>query len=119
MKCLDTYALVELHNGTPRFSGLLNEDAVIPDIIMAEFYGVLFRKMGLQTADYWLRKLSYLCRPVSRDILIKAVRYRMENQKERLSYFDCVGYIFALENGMKFVTGDPAFQKREGVEWIK
>lgn len=119
MKCLDTYALVEINNGNPKFASLLTEDAVITDIIMAEFYGYLYRKYDLRTADYWHRRLSFFCQPVSRDIMIKAVRFKVDNSKEDLSFFDCVGYIFAVENGMKFVTGDEEFKDKPQVEFVR
>lgn len=119
MKCLDTYALVEIRDGNPNFAHFMNEESIIPDIIMAEFYSILYRKFDQNTADYWHKKLSFLCKPVTREILIKAVRFRADNAKRNLSFFDCVGYIFAIENGMKFVTGDKEFKQLDGVEFIK
>ena len=119
MKCLDSYALVEINNGNPKFTNLLNNDIAITDLTFAEFYGQIFRKYDKNTADYWHRKLSIFCRPVSREILLKAVIYRIEHAKEELSFFDCVGYIFSLKNNLKFVTGDQAFKYKEGVEFIK
>ncbi len=119
MKCLDTYALLEINNGSPAFTGLLSEDLVITDVTMAEFYAIMYRTYNLQTADYWHKKLSFFCRPVSRDILLKASKFRVDNSKQNLSFFDCVGYIYALENNMKFVTGDKEFRFRKGVEFIK
>ncbi|MFH1072362.1 MAG: PIN domain-containing protein [Nanoarchaeota archaeon] len=118
MKCLDTYALVEIHNGNPRFAHLLNDDVAITDITMAEFYADLYRKHGLKTADYWHKKLSFLCMPVSRDILVKAVRLRIDHKKQNFSFFDCVGYIYAGENNMQFVTGDKEFRGMKGMEFI-
>ena len=119
MLCLDTYALVELHNNNPKYSFLLNKDFVIPDTTMAEFYGLLFSEHDERTADYWHRKFSAFCMPVSREIMIKAVKFRKENAKQGFSFFDCVGYAFALENNLKFVTGDKEFKGRKNVEFIK
>jgi len=119
MKCLDTYALVEINNGNPKFSGLLNNDLVITDITMAEFYALMYRAYDLKTADYWHKRLSFFCKAVSREILLKAVKFRVDNCKQNLSFFDCVGYLYALENNMKFVTGDKEFKSRKGVEFIK
>ncbi len=119
IRCLDTYALIELHNGNQKFTNLLNEKCVITDITMAECYGWLYQKHNLQTADFWHRKLSALCVPVPREIMLKAVRFRIDNKKENLSFFDCVGYVFARENNMRFVTGDREFKDKEGVEFIK
>ena len=119
MKCLDTYALVEVHNGNPKFAGFLTEEVVVPDIIMAEFYAHIYSKYDLKTADYWRRKLSFLCKPVSLDILLQAVRFRIDNKEKDFSFFDCVGYVFAIENNMKFVTGDGGFRQMKGVEFLK
>ena len=115
MKCLDTYALVEINNGNPKFADLLNEDMVITDLTFAEFYGQMFRKYDRKTADYWHRKLAFFCRPASREILLKAVIYRIEHSKEDLSFFDCIGYIYAKENKFIFVTGGKAFKNKEGM----
>ncbi|MEK6950675.1 MAG: PIN domain-containing protein [Nanoarchaeota archaeon] len=118
MKCLDTYALVEIADGNPAFSTLLAEDVIITDLTLAEFYGDLYRKFGAPTANYWHRKLAPLCRPVGRDLLIKAVTYRIDHKKQGLSFFDCVGYLFAIENNILFVTGDKEFRGRANVEFI-
>src|SRR3989344_164761 len=88
MKCLDTYALIEICNGNPAFVDLLREEVVITDITLAEFYGNLYRKYGLKTAEYWNRKLSPFCRPVPREILIQAIRFRIDPKDKNLSFFD-------------------------------
>jgi len=119
MLCLDTYALVEINNGNAKFVDLLDKDVVITDLTMTEFYADMYRKYDEKTADYWHRKLSVFCRSVSRDILIKAVKFRIDNKKQNFSFFDCVGYVFALENNIKFVTGDKEFKHKEGVLFIK
>ena len=119
MKCLDTYALVEIHEQNPKFLSLLNEDIVITDVTMAEFYMILYREHDNITADYWHRKLQTFCQPVPRNILIKAVQLRVDARKQDLSFFDCVGYTFALENNMDFVTGDKEFEKMKNVQFMK
>ena len=119
VKCLDTYALVEISKGNPNFVNYLNKECIIPDLTLAEFYLVVLREHNEKTADYWLRKVERFASPVNRDILIKAVKYKHENKKQNLSFFDCTGYMFALENNMKFVTGDKEFKDKEGVEFVK
>ena len=119
MKCLDTYTLIEIHDENPDFLNFLDQEFVIPEILMAEFYGVILRDYNEKTADYLIKKFSAFIVPVSFEIMIKAMKYRHENKKQNLSFFDCVGYIFARENSMKFVTGDKEFENKEGVEFIK
>ncbi len=119
IKCLDTYALVEIHFGNPKFTVFFNEEVVITDITLTEFYGDLYRKYNFKTAEYWFRKLAPISQVVSKEILVKAIKYKVDHKKQNLSFFDCVGYIFARENKMKFVTGDKEFEDKEGVEFVK
>ena len=119
MFCLDTYALAEIGNGNPKFSEFLNKEFIITDLTMAEYYSVLYRDGKEDKAIYWHNRLSSFCKSVSREILIKALKYRIDNKKEDLSIFDCMGYIYALENNLKFVTGDKEFKNKEGVMFIQ
>ena len=118
-KCLDTYALVEIMHKNSRFSHLLADDISIPSMTLAEFYGLLYREFGEETADFWLKRLKPICYDVQLEIFIDAIKYRIDNSKENLSIFDCVGYIYAVKNKMLFVTGDKAFRNRPHVEFIK
>ena len=119
MKCLDTYTLIEIHDKNPNFIDCINQELVISEITMTEFYGILLRDYNEDTANYLLKKFHPFVVPVSFDILIKAVKYRHENKKQKLSFFDCVGYTYARENKIKFVTGDKEFENKPGVEFIK
>ena len=118
-KCLDTYALVEIARGNNRFLTYLDEDIVITEITLAEFYGVLLRDFNERTADYWYKKLFPYSTPVSMPILVSAIKFRFENRKESISFFDAVGYMFSLITGYVFVTGDHAFEKKKNVEYKK
>ncbi|MBI2135907.1 hypothetical protein HYU06_02465 [Candidatus Woesearchaeota archaeon] len=75
-------------------------------------------KYDRKTADYWHKKLSFICRAAPREVLIKAVISRIDNKKKNLSIFDCVGYMYAIENKMNFVTGDKVFESLESVDFI-
>jgi uncharacterized protein len=119
MKCLDTYALIEIHWQNPKFFHLINQQIVITDITMAEFYQWLYKEYDQLTADYWERKWEASCKSVSRNVLLRAVRFRQDNKKKCYSFFDCVGYIFAKENNMTFVTGDKEFKGLSQVEFIR
>lgn len=118
MYCLDTYALVEIMEGNPKFAFLLEEDFVIPNTTLAEFYWTLLKERGKETADYWYGRLGSFCIDVSVIILIKAQSFRYLNRKKDVSFFDCVGYIFAKEHKYLFVTGDKEFKKLKGVKHI-
>jgi len=119
MNCLDTYALVEMSKENDKFLHLKNYDFVITNMTMAEFYGVLYNRFDKITADYWNRKFKTFCVPVSQEILLKAAMLKVDLKKQGVSLIDCVGYTFALENNMDFVTGDKEFEKMKNVQFMK
>jgi|SRR3989344_781466 len=119
MKCLDTHALIEISEANPRFSDYKDSEFVINDITLAEFYGVILRNKGKELADFWLRKLEPYSVKVIRGVLIEAVKFRHENKKRDISFFDAVGYIFSIKNGCSFVTGDKEFKDFPNVEFRK
>jgi len=119
MLCLDTYALFEIMEENPKYSKIIDEEFVIPDSTLAEFYNLLHRRVDEKTAQLWLEKFKPYARPITLDIWIKAVRHRALNHSKNLSMFDCLGYLFSLENGYLFVTGDKEFAGAKGVEYIK
>lgn len=118
-KCLDTYALVEIANENPAFAEYVNVDFVITDLTMAEFFTVLLREEDEKVASYWFKKLKPYCVRFDVDVLVEAVKFRWAHRKQGISFFDAVGYLFALKNGMRFVTGDKEFEDFVGVEFRK
>ena len=118
-KCLDTYALVEIAKGNPKFAGYLNANFVITDLTLAEFYAVLLREDGEKTADYWFKKLERYSVVLDKETLIESVKFRYAHRKKDISFFDAVGYIFSVKNGYYFVTGDKEFENFDFVEFKK
>ena len=118
-RCLDTYALIEIAKGNVKFAYYLNTEFVVTDITLAEFYAVLLREEDEKVADYWFKKLERCSVPVSREVLKEAIKFRHEHKKKGISFFDAVGYVFAVKNGYYFVTGDKEFEKFKNVEFKK
>ena len=116
-KCLDTYILIEIYLGNEKFLNYLNTEFIVTDLTLAEFFGVLLRDYGEEEANLWFKKLERYSASVSKEILVEAIKFRQKNKKQNFSFFDAVGYIFALKNGYKFVTGDKEFENLERVEF--
>lgn len=117
--CLDTYALVEIAKGNPKYAEYLISTYVITDLTLAEFYAVLLREEGEKVADYWYKKLERFSLPVNKEMLIEAIKFRYEHRKQEISFFDAAGYIFSLKQGYCFVTGDKDFANLPNVEFRK
>ena len=118
-RCMDTYALVEIAEGNPKFAKYLNAQFVITDVNLAEFFGVLLRDKDQETAEFWYRTFETYAVPADKALLIEAVKFRYEHRKADISFFDAVGYTFAIKHGYLFVTGDKEFEKFGGVEFVK
>ena len=116
--CLDTTALMQIHDGDARILPHLYEETTTTDLTLAEFYGVVYRKLGEKTAEHWQKKFITMTRPVGLRTLFAAVKLKEDSKKERLSFFDCVGYVYAQEHGMKFLTSDAAFKGKKGVVFV-
>ena len=64
-------------------------------------------------------KLKFTFLDITQEISIEAAKFKYKNKKMKLSYADCIGYITAQENNMKFLTGDKDFKSIKGVEFVK
>lgn len=116
--CLDTYALIEIAQANPKFTFLFKEDFIIPSTTLAEFYGVLLRNKGKDEAEIWVEKLSGAATGTPLSIMLRAQSFRFIHKQRNISFFDGVGYCFAQENNMFFVTGDKEFKELKGVRYI-
>ncbi|MFO8016804.1 MAG: PIN domain-containing protein [Candidatus Woesearchaeota archaeon] len=116
---LDTYALVEITKGNRNFENYLDSDAVTFHLNLAELYSSVLSDFDRKTADYFFRIFSRLAIDMPPDIIPKAIQFRKKHNKKNLSYADCLGYIFALENNRRFLTGDKEFRNMENVEFVR
>ena len=48
-----------------------------------------------------------------------AIKFRKEHKKQDLSYTDCIGYIYAKRNNLKFLTGDKEFENLPFIEFVR
>lgn len=112
MYCLDTYALIEIHD--KKIKPI--QDAVIPTVVFAEFYELLCRRHSQKTADHWKKKFQRFFRDADVDVLCEAIIYKKEH---KVSFFDAVGYCYAQRNDLVFVTGDKSFANEKNVLYLK
>ena len=115
----DSYAIVELIKGNPNYARYINEEVIITIFNLAEIYWAALNDLDEKAADdiYEQYRLSVV--DIGDDILKESIKFRKENKKKDLSYTDCIGYIYALRNNLKFLTGDKEFQNLKAVEFVK
>jgi len=59
---------------------------------------------GEQDSDKYYDKLAKFVVDIDNDIIKEAMKFRAKNKDRSLSYADCIGYIIALKNNIKFLT---------------
>ena len=116
---LDTYALIEIAEGSNEYQKYLDSDAVTLKDNLAELYYFLLKKYDEKTADFFLGKFSKIAMELPIAIIAKAMTFKHEHTKTRFSYIDCLGYVYALENKRFFLTGDSGFEGMEYVELVR
>ncbi len=116
---LDTYALIEIAEGNPKYQKYIDSDAVTLKDNLAELYYFLLKKYDEKTANFFLDQFSRITVELSIPNIANAMIFRYKHTKTRFSYIDCLGYIYAQENKRFFLTGDRAFEGVENVEIVR
>lgn len=114
----DSYAIIELLKENPAYYRFLNEKIVITNFNLVEIYWH-FLLQNEQIAEQVFEKFKESVVDVPDKILKEAMKFRKSHKKKDLSYADCIGYIYALNNNMKFLTGDKEFEGLGNVEFVK
>ena len=116
---LDTYALIEIAEGNPKYEKYLESDVVTLKDNLAELFYFLLKKYDEKTANFFLTKFSRVAVELHMNIISKAMVFRYNNKKSKFSYIDCFGYIYALEDRRFFLTGDRAFTGMKNAELVR
>ena len=115
----DSYALIELIKGNPRYIPYIDAEVVITVFNLVEVcYSVYVdygKEKALQVYDQFK---EYVC-DVDSEIVLDAITLRKGQKRRDLSYTDCIGYSFAKRHDLLFLTGDEQFRTFEKVEFVK
>ncbi len=115
----DTYAIIELIEGNPEYAKYLEEPATITIFNLAEIYWICINKLGESEAEKIYKEYREAVDEISDEILKEAIKFRKKQKRRDLSYTDCIGYVYALKNNLRFLTGDKQFENMENVEFVK
>ncbi len=114
----DTYALIEILNNNKDYEKYTDKDIIINNFIFAEFCYQLIKDKEKNSEEY-LNEIEPAIIKLTTNIIKKAMKFRYENKKRKLSMTDCISYFQAKELGIKFLTGDKEFESMENVEFVK
>lgn len=115
----DSYAILEVIKGAPNYERYKETTLITNTLNLSEVFYSLIREVGERVGEDIINKLDFEFVEISEEIALKASKFKYKNKKLKLSYADCIGYITALENNMKFLTGDKEFEKFKDVEFVR
>ena len=115
----DSYAVIELIDGNHNYAKYSQESIITTIFNLIEVYWFALNEYGKIIAEEIYEKYRTSIVEVNDDIVKEAIEFRKANKKKDLSYTDCIGYIYALRNNLKFLTGDKEFQNLKDVEFVK
>ncbi len=116
----DSYAVIEYMNDNSRFVSYFEEHTGMLSLLnVLEVYYSVLSDAGKEKADIVLDTLWPLIVIPSKDSVKQAMEFRREHKKSNVSYANCLGYVLALQRGVKFLTGDIQFRSLKNVEFVK
>ncbi len=119
MYFFDTYAFIEILNGNPSYLKYKETRIVTCRFNLIEVYYIVLSRFGKEKADEVYEQLIKYLIYVDDSTIKEAMVFRLVNKKKNLSYVDCIGYIIAKMNGLRFLTGDKQFEGMDNVEFVK
>ncbi len=114
----DTYALLEIIEGSGSYAAYLDAEIIINDFIFAELCHRLMREKVPNTDDY-MKNYSQFIIHAEPETIKDAMQFRIVNSKKNLSMTDCISYLMAKKLQIPFLTGDKEFEKLTNVEFVK
>lgn len=115
----DSYALVEIVKGNPSFIGYANAPIFITLFNLVEVVNSVFLDYGEQKASETHERFKACVQEIDWKIIKEAIQLKQKYKKRNVSYADCIGYAFANQHGLRFLTGDKEFRDLPNVEFVK
>ena len=115
----DSYAFFEILKGNPSYEKYKKGLIVTTKLNLFELYLGLLRDLDEETAEKYFDKYYLFIKDFDENVIKQAAKLKNKLNKRDLSMTDCIGYIFAKQLGIKFLTGDKEFQDMDNVEFVK
>lgn len=116
---LDSYAIIEILKSNSDYARFSEVPLVSSRINLVEVAYHLLESFPKPEAEEIISSMKFSVLEIEEKQVIRIAVFRKQNTKKKMSYSDCIGYVLAKENGLKFVTGDKEFEKMPNVEFVK
>jgi predicted nucleic acid-binding protein len=113
----DTYALIEVIRGNPKYVPYSKAQAITTIFNIAELNYILKKEHPKKVADDFTNKYKPCTIKFLWEDIINAMDLKTKHRN--LSIPNAIGYIVAKRYNVKFLTGDEDFKALDNVEFIK
>ncbi len=115
----DTYAIIEIMKGNENYEKYEDCGKITSLLNLLELYYALLKDYDEKTAENYFDIFISFTVAHTEETIKNAAKFRFKNIGNKFSYIDSLGYIIALENSVKFLTGDPHFEGMPDVEFVR
>lgn len=115
----DTYALVEIVKGNPKYAVYKYTKPIITIFNLVEIHYKLLRDFDKKIATKLIEKYADYVVDIDREIIKEANEFKLLYRNKNFSFTDVIGYITAQRYGVKFLTGDKQFKNMQNVKFVR
>ncbi len=115
----DTYAFFEIIRENKSYEKYLDTPIITTKLNLFELYNGFLKSKNDELANISLEKYYQFVVDFDEDVIKEAAKLKVLLNKRDVSMTDCIGYCLAKQLGIKFLTGDMAFEHMENVEFVK
>jgi len=115
----DSYAFFEILKENKNYAKYENAEIVTTKLNLFELYLGILREKSESEAKEVLDLFYPFAIDFDENIIEDAAKLKNKLNKRDVSMTDCIGYVFAKQLGIKFLTGDKEFQNLDNVEFVK
>src|SRR5579872_720159 len=118
----DSYAVLAYASGHSTYKQYFDEnEGVLTKLNLLEVFYRSLEEYNLKVANDLLAGFYKFIVDFDGEDISGAMALRLELKQKRLniSYADALGYFLSRKMGIRFLTGDPSFEKLKGVEFVR
>lgn len=115
----DSYAIIELLRGNPQYLPYGEKAVTITFLNLMEVVHSVVMEFGEKKGKEIYEKFQGDVQGVDWPIILQMTQLKQKLHRRNVSYADCLGYAFAQQKGMLFLTGDKEFKGLPGVEFVE
>jgi|SRR3989338_2440291 len=115
----DTYAFFEILKANEDYEEYSEVGIITTKLNLFELYLGILREKNEIEAEKVLDLYYPFTKEFDEGVIKEAAKLKNKMNKRDVSMTDCIGYCFAKQLGIKFLTGDKEFENLPNVEFVK